>query len=87
MVLLSKKEERKKLENLIEKGKWNYVFEYGVVRWGVSVALFMILFTKFILDEKITSSDVFVYFIIFGICGILFGLWTWSNINEKIKAK
>jgi hypothetical protein len=68
-------------------GKWNFVFTYGVVRWGMLCALLIILFNKFILDQKIDSFDVTLNIILFGIGGLIVGLWSWSNINKKLKEK
>ena len=81
------KEQKQKLKRLVKMGKWNYVFTYGVVRWGMLCALLIILFEKFILDKKITEFDVTLNIIIWGIGGLIFGVWTWSNINKKLKEK
>ncbi len=68
-------------------GKWNYVFTYGVVRWGMLCALLIILFEKFILDKKITEFDVTLNIILWGIGGLIFGVWTWNSINKKLQEK
>ena len=79
------KVQKEKLKEYVDMGKWNYVFTYGVVRWGMLCALLIILFNKFILDQKITSFDVSLNIILWGIGGLIFGLWTWGNINKKLK--
>lgn len=79
------KTQKEKLKEYVDMGKWNFVFTHGVVRWGMLCALIFILFEKFILDQKIDSSDVTFNIIIWGIGGLIVGLWSWSSINKKLK--
>ena len=79
--------QKAKLKEYEAMGKWNYVFTYGVVRWGMSFALTDILFDKFILDKKIESFDVTFIGVLSGIGGLIVGLWSWSIINKKLKEK
>lgn len=80
------KKQKEKLKEIIEEGKWNYVFKYGL-SWGFLMAMFFILFEKFIYEYKINSSDVLFNFIIFGIAGLIVGLIGWKRINKKVKQK
>ncbi len=80
------KRQKEKLREIIEEGKWNYVFKYGL-GWGFLTATLIILFNKFILEYKIDSFDVSLNYILFGIGGLIVGLIGWKNINEKIKQK
>ncbi len=81
------KTQKQKLKEFVKMGKWNYVFTYGVVRWGMLCALLIILFEKFILDKRITEFDVTLNIIIWGIGGLIFGVWTWNSINKKLQEK
>jgi hypothetical protein len=78
---MTKQEE--KLKQLIENGKWNYVLTYGSF-YALFMFMFFWFFTKFILEE-----EFYVTFnlIIWGIAGLIFGLWGWSSINKKRKNK
>ena len=77
------KAEKKKLKEIIKQGKWNYVLTYGSM-----YAIFMFLgswfFIKFIEEGEFWVG---LHMIIWGIAGLIIGLWGWSNINKKIKEK
>ncbi len=81
------KKQKEKLKEIIGGGKWNYVLTRGVVYFGGIMFFFFILWQKFVLEEKIESSDIIFNFIIWAIAGLIFGLWTWSSINKKFKEK
>ena len=78
--------QREKMKDMIAMGKWNYIFKYGL-SWGFLTAILIILFNKFILDYKITSWDISIYFISFGIGGFIYGSILWKYINKKVKQK
>jgi len=81
------REQKEKFKGIIEEGKWNYVFKYGVVYWGFLTATLFILFNKFILGDQIDSFFVFLDYFIFGIGGLIVGLIGWKNINKKVNQK
>lgn len=81
------KKQKEKFKEYLSMGKWNFVFTYGVVRWGLLCALLITLFDKFILDQKIDSFDVTLNIVLFGIGGLIVGLWSWSNLSKKLKEK
>ncbi len=80
------KKQKEKLKGIIEGGKWNYILKM-VLYFGGFMSLFFILWQKFIFEEKIESSDILFNIILFGIGGLIVGLWTWSHINKKFKEK
>jgi len=77
------KKQKEKFKELVQMGKWNYVLTYGS-RYALFMFLFFWFFTKFIFEE-----EFYVGFnmIIWGIAGLIIGLWGWSNINKKLKEK
>lgn len=80
------KKQKEKLKELVEMGKWNYVFTKGVLYWGgimfIVFTIFGYLFYPDVWKEMITFNAV-----LWGIAGLIFGLWTWSSINKKLKEK
>ena len=74
------KTQKAKLKEIVEGGKWNYVLGRGSM-YGLGMFLFFWFFTKFILEEEFYVG---LNIIIWGIAGLIFGLWTWSNINKKL---
>lgn len=78
----SKKE---KIKEMVKMGKWNFVFTYGLVRFGAIMFFFFILWDKFILEYKIDNSIIINYFVVCFIVGLFFGLWGWSHINKQLK--
>jgi len=77
------KKQKAKLKELVEGGKWNYVLTYGS-RYALFMFLFFWFFTKFILEEEFWVG---LNLVIWGIAGLIIGLWGWSNINKKLKEK
>ena len=77
------KAQKEKLKEIISAGKWNYVLTYGS-RYALLMFLFSWLFIKFIFEEEFYVG---LYVILWGIAGLIIGLWGWSNINKKIKEK
>jgi hypothetical protein len=75
------KEEKKKLEEILKQGKWNYVLTYGG-RYALLMFIFFWFFTKFIFEEEFYVT---LNIIIWGIAGLVFGLWGWKKINDKSK--
>ncbi len=73
--------EKQKLEEIVKRGKWNYVLTYGS-RYALFMFLLFWFLDKFIFEEKFYVG---VNIIIWGIAGLIFGLWGWSNINKKLK--
>ena len=79
------REQNEKLKDIIKEGKWNYIFKYGVIYWGLLTATLFILFNKFILEYKIDSFSISLDYILFGIGGLIVGILGWKNINKKVK--
>ncbi len=80
------KKQKEKFKEIIEEGKWNYVAKYGL-RWGAIMFFFFILWNKFIMEYEIDDFYIILNFIIWGIGGLIIGLWGWKNINKKVKEK
>ena len=77
--------ERIKLEETIKHGKWNFILIKGVLYFGGIMFLFMTLFDKFILGYEIDNSTIYFNMVIWGIGGLIFGLWCWSAMKKKYK--
>ena len=78
--------QKQKFKEYINMGKWNYISKYGL-RWGAIMFFFFILWDKFILGYEIDNFIIILNFIIWGIGSLIVGLWSWNNINKKIKEK
>ena len=65
-----------RMEKIISKGKWHFVFWRGVVGWGIPTALLFKLIISLIGDQPFTDGLV-TALIIFPIGGIFFGLSMW----------
>ena len=81
------KQQKEKMKEMVDMGKWNYVFTYGVARWGAIMFFFLILWNKFILEYEIDTFIIILNFVTCFIGGLFFGIWTWSSINKKLKEK
>jgi len=78
------KEQKTRLKILKERGKWDYVLKYGVVRFGGFMFLFFLVM-DFIEKKEYLPIDYIVYPIICIISGLIFGTWTWHKINKKLQ--
>ena len=80
------KEQKQKLNRLVKMGNCNYVATYGL-RWGALMFFFFIFWDKFIMERNIDNLDIMFDIILWGMAGLIVGLWSWSNINKKLKEK
>lgn len=81
-----------KLKRLMDKGKWHYIFVYGVFGWGVSTAILFSLLLVFSGETSFVDA-IFQSLIMFPIGGFFWGLYMWSyfvkqytKINKKRSA-
>jgi len=74
------KEKRKKFKEYRDIGKWNYILTYGG-RYAILMFLGMWFFTKFILEEVFYVG---LNMVLWGIGGLIIGLWGWHNINKEL---
>ena len=77
------KKQKVELKKLVEGGKWNYVFTYGG-RFALICYILYWLSQEYIFHEEFY---VIVNIIVWGISGLIYGLWGWSSINKKLKEK
>ncbi len=75
------KRQKEKLEEYVDMGKWNYVLTYGS-RFAIFMFLGSWFFIKFIEEGEFYVG---LHMILWGIGGLIIGLWGWSSINKKIK--
>ncbi|MCK5042074.1 MAG: hypothetical protein KAR62_07255 [Sphingomonadales bacterium] len=84
------KSRKEKLEGVIAKGKWHFVFWRGMVFWGLSTAISVKVVIYFISGTPFLE-DIWVWIFTFTLMGgPLFGLFMWPIINrqyEKLKHK
>ncbi len=74
-----------------EKGKWHFIWRFGVFTWGVTTFCFYWIFLWILIKLTGVSIPMYVatfiqaifYLSIFMIFGIFYGLYLW-NKNEKI---
>lgn len=66
-------------------GKWKYIVLYGMVSWGLFVAILVTLFDVVVgwwTGDWVTWQEVAVHFIGFPLGGLGFGAWMWY-VNER----
>ena len=82
---MTSKKQLRQMKEIVDDGKWNFVLVRGIVFWGGGMALFMILFNKFILGEEMNIIDINIFLIIFTIGGLIWGLIVWESMKKKIR--
>ncbi len=76
-----------RLERQISKGKFHFVLLWGVIGWGIPVALVMKLIQYFF-GNRSFFDGLISWLVVFSIAGIFYGIWLWSYQNKKYeKAK
>lgn len=71
-----------KLDDLLAKGKWRYIFLHGVLGWGLITA---VLFSAimFWLNGSTSPQNIAINFLLFSIGGIFWGLFSWRILNRR----
>lgn len=75
------KKQKEKLEEYIEMGKWNYVLMYGS-RYAILMFIASWMYVEFVAKGEFWVG---MEMIVWGIAGLIIGLWGWSHINKKLK--
>jgi hypothetical protein len=83
-----KKNNLEQWNNIVNKGKLNYVVKHGILGWGVPVGIGISIWNY--IDEKPTNLATFIIdslpnLIIYPIGGIIFGLAMFKIIKNKLK--
>ena len=76
-----------RLERQLSKGKAHFILMWGVLYWGIPVAIVTKLGLHF-LGERLFFDGLIswlIWLIIFSISGIFYGMWLWSHSNKKLK--
>ncbi len=73
-----------KIEKQRSIGKARYILLHGVLGWGISVAVIVILINLFIFKKQIATTGTFFKFIIYPGLGIIFGEVMWELSGRKL---
>jgi len=83
---MPEKPDLKKWADIREQGRRNYIFKYGVIRFGLStwaiMTLYVWIFQPF--DERLVFT--FVSLFTFPLAGLIWGRWMWYYF-EKLYAR
>jgi hypothetical protein len=80
---------RKKWEKTRAKGKKKYIIYNGVVGWGITTALLVVLINIFINNDSSQTNfyNLVLPFVFFPIGGIFWGAWTWNWAEKQYNNK
>jgi hypothetical protein len=76
-------------------GRTRFIVRRGVVTWGIPMAILTVLYKVvqeqgFVASPRLTAtlrSAMVVAFVVFPLCGWLFGRWLWQTGEERYEAK
>ena len=71
-----------RIEKIISKGKWHYIFFHGVIGWGVSTAVLFSLIQAFIKEIPFTET-LALSFVLFPLGGIAWGALMWGYLTKS----
>ncbi len=83
---MSKKSDLKKWAKIREKGKWNYIFNHGIIRFGLSTWAIMMVYFWFFQPSELRLTFILVSLITFPLAGLVWGRWMWYYL-EKLYSK
>ena len=69
-----------------EKGKWKYIFDYGLLRFGLSMLIFFLTYIWLFQPNIFGLPLILVSALIFPVAGIAWGRWMWFYL-EKLHSK
>jgi len=78
------KTQLERLERQLSKGKPHFILVWGVIFWGIPVAIVSKLGLHF-LGKRLFFDGLISWLIIFAISGVFYGMWLWSFQNKKYK--
>lgn len=82
-----KKEALERLERQLSKGKFHFILMWGVIFWGIPVAIATKLGIHFLGGQLFFSglASWLIWLATWSIFGIFYGMWLWSVQNKKYK--
>ena len=69
-----------------KKGKWNYIFKYGVLRFGLITWILILAYFWFFQPAELRLIFFLVTLVTFPLGGIVWGRWMWFYL-EKLYAR
>ncbi|WP_289054117.1 YrzE family protein [Carboxylicivirga marina] len=67
------------------KNKWQYAFLHGSVYWGIPIAIVSFLLNSDFQIENMQISRLIISLILFGIGGLIIGLWQFKTVDSVYK--
>jgi len=75
-----------RLAKIIAGGRKRYIIVYGVLLWGLLTAVFALALQQLYFKRPIHIADIVFAFIVFPVCGILFGVLMWARLKARYHA-
>ncbi len=72
-----------RFETMMAMPKWKYIFLYGIIGWGLPVAIIVSLINIAFLHK--TVRDLYINLSIFPLAGTFFGLYMRTFMPRQIK--
>ena len=72
-----------KWEKIRSKGKWHYIFKYGVFIVGLITTVLYSLFFSMLLEEMLYFREFLIAIVVFTLGGIGWGLLMWYYMENS----
>ncbi len=69
-----------------ERGKWKYIFDYGLLRFGLSMLIFFLTYIWLFQRDIFGLPIILISALIFPVAGIAWGRWMWFYL-EKLHSR
>ena len=68
------------------RGKWNYIFDYGFLRFGLSTMIFFLTYIWLFQSDIFGLPIILISVLVFPVAGIAWGRWMWFYL-EKLHSR
>ena len=65
-----------------EQGKWKYIINYGLLRFGLSMLIFFLTYIWLFQPNIFGLTIILISAIIFPLSGIAWGIWMWFYLEK-----
>ena len=74
-----------KWEDIRNKGKRKYIIKYGLIFWGIPMAILVSLLQYLSVGKLNVIMNVIISIIVFLLGGLLYGLIMWTYLEKRYK--
>ncbi|MBT5268904.1 MAG: hypothetical protein HOL70_05595 [Candidatus Marinimicrobia bacterium] len=79
---MGKESNLKKWSEIRKKGKWNYIINHGILRFGLSTWVMILIYFWLFQPSELRLTFTLVSLITFPLAGLAWGRWMWFYLEK-----